>query len=220
MRRVWGGLQVGVWRPRYPMRRLLLCAGAALALSPASCVPPTGTSLGGAPGPLPPPGSGTLRQDEITVQLTSGELQVKVTPLAESVIRTAAPDTYRMLSGLAGRYSPEAVRRTGVADPVLFVVSFFSDAPDVAFVPEELQLIAQGSRRRPDAILPVTPTWGERRLAQRETETAVYAFAGSVDLESDLVVVYGLMESHQWASILPRIQAERARARSRGGSRF
>jgi len=44
----------------------------------------------------------------------------------------------------------------------------------------------------------------------------VYAFPASVDLESDLVVAYGLVESRDWASILPVVQAERARARSRG----
>jgi hypothetical protein len=188
------------------------------ALLASGCVAaPTG-GAGDVDGPLPPPGSGTLRQDEITILLTSGDLQVKVTPLAESVIRTAAPDTYRFLSGLAGRYSPEAVRRTGSPETTLFLVSFYSEAPDVPFVPEELQLIAQGFRRRPDAILPLTPSWGERRLAQRETETAVYAFAGGVDLESDLIVAYGLVESAQWRAILPRVQAERAWARARGPS--
>ncbi len=195
-----------------------IAAGAAL-LAVAGCVATTGTTGAGDAEPLPPPGSGTLRQDEITILLTSGDLQIKVTPLAESVIRTAAPDTYRLLSGLAGRYTGEAVRRTGSEHPSLFLVSFYSESPDVAFVPEELQLIAQGMRRRPDAILPVTPTWGERRLAQRETETAVYAFADDIDLESDLVVAYGLVESAQWRSILPRVRAERARARARGATR-
>ena len=45
---------------------------------------------------------------------------------------------------------------------------------------------------------------------------AVYAFEERADLESDLVVAYGLVESGAWNAILPRIQAERARARARG----
>jgi len=167
--------------------------------------------------PLPPPGSGTLRQNEITVQLTSGALQIKVTPLDESVTRTTAPDTYCMLSGLDGRFMPEAIRRTGSQSPTLFVVSFYSDDPNVPFVPEEIQLLTQGLRLRPDAILPVTPGWGQRRLTQRQTETAIYAFSSEVDLESDLTVAYGLVESTQWRTILPKVRAERARARARGG---
>jgi hypothetical protein len=198
--------------------RPVAAAGIVL-LALGACVATPGTSVGGGAESLPPPGSGTLRQDEITVRLTSGDLQIKVTPLAESVIRTAAPDTYRLLSGLAGRSMAEAVGQTGSDNPALFLVSFYSDSPDVAFVPDELQLITRGQRRRPDAILPVTPSWGERRLAQREAQTAVYTFAGGIDLESDLVVAYGLVESAQWQAILPRVQAERARARARGGTR-
>ncbi|GMV07512.1 MAG: hypothetical protein AMXMBFR53_37870 [Gemmatimonadota bacterium] len=191
--------------------------GALVPLVAAACALPAGTPGTEGPGPLPPPGYGTLRQDEITVDLTSGRLQIKVTPLAEAVTRVTAPDTYRRLSGLASRFGPDAVRGTGADDPALFLVSFFSETPDVAFVPEEIQLIARGVRLRPGAILPVTPGWGQRRVAQRETEMAVYAFGSGVDLESDLVVAYGLVESGAWSGILPRVQAERARARARAG---
>lgn len=190
---------------------------AAAAILAAGCALPAGAPGAAGPDALPPPGYGTLRQDEVTVSLTSGELQIKVTPLAESVTRTTAPDTYRRLSGLASRFGPDAVRGTGADHPALFLVSFFSDSPDVDFVPEEIQLIARGARLRPGAILPVTPRWGQRRLEQRETEMAVYAFGAGVDLESDLVVAYGLVESGAWAGILPRVQAERARARARAG---
>lgn len=183
------------------------------------CALPAGTPGLGAPEALPPPGFGTLRQDEVTVTLTSGELQIKVTPLDESVTRVTAPDTYRRLSGLAGRFGPDAVRATGSPDASLFLVSVFSETPDAAYVPEELQLLSRGVRLRPGAILPVTPGWGQRRVAQRETEMAVYAFGGGVDLESEVVVAYGLVESGAWAGILPRIQAERARARARAETR-
>jgi hypothetical protein len=182
----------------------------------AACGVPSGTQLGTGMDTLPPPGFGTLRQDEVTVALSSGPLEVKVTPLAESVIRVTAPDTYRRLSGLASLHLPEAVRQTGNANPTLFLVSFFSEAPETAFVPEELQIISMGMRLRADAILPVTPGWGQRRLGQRATEMAVYAFAERADLESDLVVAYGLVETGAWNAILPRVQAERARARARG----
>lgn len=170
------------------------------------------------PEALPPAGYGTLRQDEISVDLTSGDLRLKVTPLAESVTRTSAPDTYRRLSALADQVRPEAIRRSGVSSPVLFLVSAYSESPDVPFVPEEIQLISNGTRMRPAAIVPVTAGWEQRRLAQRQTEMAVYAFSGSVDLESDLVVAYGLEENPAWSTILPRVRAERARVRARAGA--
>lgn len=175
----------------------------------------------GPPEPLPPPGYGTLRQDEVTLSLTSGDLQVKVTPLEESVIVTTAPDTYRRLQGLASANGPRVATESGVPDPTLFLVSFFSDGQGTTFVPEEVQIRSLGVRLRPLAIVAVTPGFGQRRLRQRETEMAIFGFSADVDLESDLTVMYGLVENAGWSAILPRIQAERSRARSRaaGGSR-
>jgi hypothetical protein len=163
---------------------------------------------------LPPPGYGTLRQDEISLSLTSGTLRILVTPLEESATRVTAPDTYRRLSSLSNAH-----RNTpGMAESAtLFLVSFFSEQPDQRFVPEEVQLVSRGIRLRPSSIIAITPSWGERRLRQRVTEMAVYAFNDNVDLKSDLVVAYGLEQTAAWSAILRRIQAERARARARVG---
>lgn len=161
--------------------------------------------------PLPPPGYGTLSQREVSLALRSGELQLLVTPLAESVLVVTAPDTYRRLSALAAPY------RVGAEDASIFLVSFFSDHPDVRFVPEEVQFLSRGLRARPRSIEPLTPGWGVGRLAQRGTETAIYVFDRAVDLESDAVLHYGLERSNEWSLILPRIQGERGRARARAG---
>lgn len=181
-------------------------AGCTIAPGPGAAVPGSGA------GDLPT-GQGTLRQEDVSLTLVSGDLQLLVTPLHASVTRVTAPDTERRLDALADAYG-----RMGSGDGSgLFLVSFFSNRPDVAFDPEEVQLVAQGFRLRPASITPLTPSWGERRVGQREQVMAVYRFAERVDLESELVLVYGLEETSQWSVILPRIQAERARVRSRAG---
>ena len=53
---------------------------------------------------LPPPGHGTLRQEEISLSLTSGALRILVTPLEESATRVTAPDTYRRLSSMSNAH--------------------------------------------------------------------------------------------------------------------
>lgn len=176
-------------------------------------------AAGAGPQALPPAGYGTLRQNEVSVDLVSGDLQLKVTPLAESVTRVMAPDTYQRLSALANRYGPEARERSGDAHPSLFLVTAYSESPDVPFVPGDLQLVSKGTRLRADAVLPVSGGWAQHRLHQRQPEMAVYAFPGTVDLESDLVVTYGTVESSAWNAILPQVRAERARvlARANGG---
>ena len=175
-----------------------------------------------APGPpdtslpdvgAPPTGFGTLRQEDVSITLRSGDLSLLVTPLHRSVTHVTAPDTERRLTALVAAHATPG-REDGSG---LFLVSLFSDRPDVGFVPEDVQLIALGFRLRPSTIVALTPTWGERRLRQREQEMAVYEFADGVDLERDLVLVYGLVQSAQWSAILPRILAERARVRARAG---
>lgn len=163
---------------------------------------------------LPPPGYGTLLQDDVTISLVSRGLEVKVTPLAESVIRVTAPDTYARLSGIA-----RANREEAPPDSRLFLVSFYSTEPGMSFLPDEVQLISRGLRARPSRILPVTPSWGQHQVDQRRAEMAVYAFGPQVDLEAELTLVYGFDETTAWNSILARVQVERGRARARAGNR-
>lgn len=160
-----------------------------------------------------PAGFGTLRQEDVSLSLISGDLQLMVTPLHESVTHVTAPDTQRRLAALVAAHATPG----GEDGSGLFLVSFFSDRPDVRFDPEEVHLISQGFRLRPASVTPLTPTWGERRVSQREQVMAVYRYSGSVDLESELVLAYGSEQTAQWSVILSRIQAERARVRARAG---
>ncbi|HEX7052110.1 MAG TPA: hypothetical protein VF188_18015 [Longimicrobiales bacterium] len=164
---------------------------------------------------LPPPGHGTLRQDDFTIALRAGALQVKVTPLAEEVIRLAAPDTYTRLHALAESRRTDAARVAGA--PALFLVSFFSYQPATRFTPEDVQLVHQGRLLHPAAILPLTPGWGAQRLRQQETQSAVYVFDAILDFDLPLDLRYGVAESDAWTSIIPRLELERAKVRARAG---
>jgi len=165
---------------------------------------------------LIPAGHGTLKQDAFTVQLRSGPLLIKVTPLAETVIRTAAPDTYDRLHALAENRRKDAEGRTGAMEPQLFLVSFFSYQADVPFQPEDLQVIQQGRPMRA-AILPITPGWGAQLLKQQDLQTAIYAFADPIDYEIPLIVQYGAVQSESWTQIIQRLQTERNKIIARAG---
>ncbi len=198
--------------------RTLHLGAAALLLVAAGCVP-AAVPPGGLPGDdtLVPAGYGTLRQDEVTLSLQVGDLQVKVTPLAEWVIRLTAPDTYHRLSALAAT-TRAALPADAPGEATLFLVSFFSRTAGTAFQPEDLELVNRGRRSRPVAVHPVTSGFDARRLDAESTEMAVYAFPPDVDLEQDLTVEYGTVRSTGWSSVLPRLEAERARVRARAGA--
>ncbi len=169
-------------------------------------------------GALVPPGFGTLKQDAFTVALRSGALLVKVTPLTESVIRLAAPDTYTRLHALAESVREEAARRVPGGTPQLFLVSLFSYQPDVPFQPEDLQVIAQGRTLRPATILPRTSGWGKQRLGQQETQAAIYVFDGAVDYGQPLIVRNGMDQSDAWSDIIPVLDEERGKVMSRASA--
>lgn len=161
------------------------------------------------------PGYGTLKQDEFTVGIRSGNLLVKVTPLNEQIIRLAAPDTYKRLNALAESKRTEAAQRSYAESPELFLVSFFSYSPDVEFSPEDVQLDYSGKLLRAAAILALTPSWGRQRMKQQETQAAIYVFNEPIDYELPLVLKYGFDQNHEWQRVIPRLQVERNKILSR-----
>ena len=163
---------------------------------------------------LVPPGYGTLTQAEFTLVLESGDLQIQITPLAESVIRLAAPDTYQRLTSLAASAGSSLGSRAPEESP-LFLVSMFSRAPTITYEPENLHIVNSGLRYRPIAIQAITPGWGGQRLRQEETQIAVYAFDVGIDLEIALRVEYEGASDTSWDSILRELELERARVRGR-----
>jgi hypothetical protein len=189
------------------------CAGASgdpPRTAPERGVPSNSTAALQEPGALVPPGLGTLRQEEVTVSLRDGALLVKVTPLAEEVIRLLAPDTYERLRSLA--HSRRPARDTSSA---LFLVSFFSYEPDTPFTPEDLQLIHRGQVLRSAAIQPLSSGFDRQRLAQQETQSAVYSFTESLNYDLPILVRYGLVEVNEWLAIQQRLERERSRVQAR-----
>jgi len=165
-----------------------------------------------------PPGYGTLLQDQISLSIESGSLLIKVTPLDEGIIRVVAPDTYKRLKGLAEIHGPRATRTAMASEFSLFLVSLFSYEPDVVYEPEDLLMVNRGLRLRPEGIAPISPSWGTQRLGQQEARMAVYAFAGEIEWESELVVEYQQLRNEAWRNqILPLVETERAKVRARSG---
>ncbi len=203
------------------MRSALLSLFVLTACAPANTVPAETTS-GVAPtqgetreeAELVPAGMGSLHQDQFTLSLRDADLLIKVTPLEESVIRLAAPDTYERLRATADSRAEQARDAVYSGEPETVLVSFFSYSPDVEYRPDDILVLHQGRQMRPVAVLPVTSGWGRGRLQQREIQNAVYVFDRDIDWAQPLTVRYGALESANWITIVPVLERERARART------
>lgn len=172
--------------------------------------------------PMSPVGYGTLSQDDITILVQDGNVQVKVLPLSEWVIRLTAPDTYRRLNGYKVARGVEILERTARAGergwPLVLFVTYFSQAVEETFEPYDLQIKNQGFLYRPLDILPVTPDFTRERLRQQETQIALYLFPSDIDLDLRTEVAYGNGRSFRWDGIRLILDSELALVHSRAGA--
>lgn len=171
---------------------------------------------------LPPAGFGSLRQDQIAITLSTGNLTVRVLPLDERVIRLLAPDTYASLRELKRTRATDmaAAARNAMSDSAIaFVVTFFGLQPETRFEPDQLYLSSQNSFLRPLGIVPLTPRWSEGTLGQREQAVAIYLFPSGLQILQPFSVLYGDLRSDAWETNLRTLDAERSRVLGRAAAR-
>jgi hypothetical protein len=206
------------------------CAGAAVPTpggAPPSGADTTRRATSTAPGDpeaeLLPAGYGTLRQDAISLRLGRLDaLQIRATPLDESVIRLLSPDSYRALAELKRSKAAaieQVARRNGVRNPSVWYVSFFTvQQGETRFSPRELIITNVGRDFRPLDVIPLTPGFGEQRLRQNERQDALYAFDNQLNVQQPLTVAYETARNNDWVLMLPALERERSLVKSRAGA--
>lgn len=193
--------------------RAVLLAGL-VAARPASAQVPGDTTN------LPPPGYGTLRQEEVSIRFSAGPIRVRAMPLHEAVIRLLAPDTYASLHRLREDHADQiaqAAAHYGISEPTVFLVTFFGLQDRARFEPELLTITSQNQFFRPAAILPLSAAWSGRQLQQRETASAIYLYGDGIRLLDPLDMSYASVVNRDWADILRRLERERGAVIARAG---
>ncbi len=188
----------------------------AAALAAAVFVAPAGLAAQGTD--LPPPGFGSLRQDQVAVMITTDNLAVRVLPLDEHVIRLLAPDTYSSLHALMQSRSAAlaaAARSLGRDSVAVFFVTFFGLQPQTTFVPDQVSIQSQGIFYRPLDIIPLSPQWGDSRVDQRQQASAIYLFDPTIPVLQTFTVFYGNQFSANFDNSITLLQSERARVLAR-----
>ena len=164
-----------------------------------------------------PAGFGSLRQDDIAIKLGLPGVQVRVVTLDETVIRLLASDSYRALHDLVENRRDQLLtiaRRYNLRNPSLWYVSFYGIQQDAQFNPSELVIGTSSREHRPIDMIALTPGFGEYRLRQRETQSAIVV-TEQIDVSQPVIVQMGGVRNDSWESTLRVIERERALVRSR-----
>lgn len=164
-----------------------------------------------------PAGFGSLRQDDIAIKLGLTGVQVRVLPLDETVLRLLAPDSYRALHDLVENRRDELLtmaRRYNLRNPSLWYVSFYGVQQDARFDPAEVIISTSSRQLRPIDFIALTSGFGERRLQQRETQSAIIVME-EIDISQPVLVEMQGVRNSSWESTLRMIERERALVRSR-----
>jgi hypothetical protein len=170
---------------------------------------------------LIPAGHGSLRQDDIAVRVLLQGVQVRLIPLDESVIRTLSPDSYRALRDLQEGNRGEIARianRYAVRRPSLWYASFHGLQPEARFSPMEVVVGSAGRDYRPLDVVPLSASFGQQRIGQREVQSAIYVFEEGININQPLVITVETVRNTSWSGILRTLERERALVRSRAAA--
>jgi len=190
---------------------LLGCAGSA-----------TGQS-GERTRPLPP-GYGSLSQNDLSLRMSNGDLEIRFMPLDSRVTPLLARDAYQSLRSLVERNRraiDSVAARAGVSEPGLALVSFFGQRPDVRFDPQTLTLLIRNRVFRPLGLIPIGTRFTSQQLGVREQASAIYLFEEDIPVDDSFTLSYAELQSDDWERKQPILDRERARvsARARGQTR-
>jgi hypothetical protein len=172
----------------------------------------------GAPGPVFPPGYGSLRQSDLALNIRTGEVDVRLVPLDPRVTRLLARDAYESLEGLihSRRAAIDSVARIyGISSPGLALVTFFGGRAGVRFDPSSVNLVIRNRIQRPRGIVPFTPRFTSQQLDVREQVSAIYLFDELMPVTDDFNFAYQGRVSENWQNKQRMLDRERARVASR-----
>ena len=195
------------------------CLDLLLLLTAVACAP-AHRAAAQEPG-LPPVGFGSLRQDQVGVNLATTNLRIRVIPLEEEVIRLLSPDAYRSLHEMRESRLTEiraAARAAGRDSVKAFMVTYFGLQPQTRFNPDDLLITSQNSTYRPLGHIAITPRFNENQVDAREQAAAIYLYEPGIALLRPMSVQYGTAQSDAWTQTLNLLNAERTRVLSRAST--
>lgn len=170
---------------------------------------------------LPPPGYGSLSQNDLALRVRNDEIEVRFVPLDQRVTRLLARDSYESLESLvrSRRGAIDSVAGTyGLGRPGLALVTFFGQRTGVRFDPQTLTLLVRNRIFRPLGVVPFTPRFSSQQLNVRDQVSGIYVFEEELPVNDSFSFSYEGLTSEDWQNKQRALDRERARVAARSRS--
>ena len=165
-----------------------------------------------------PAGYGTLNQDDIAVRIRTDDVELRLIPLDERVLRLLATDAYTSLRSLMAAKRPSidsVASQSGVTRPGLALVSFFGQRADARFDPQIVTIGIRNRVFRPLGIVPLSASFSSQQLGVRVQASGIYIFEEEIPVTEPFSVGYGTFTANDWERRLSTLDRERQRIASR-----
>jgi hypothetical protein len=166
-------------------------------------------------GDLPPPGYGTLSQDDISIRLAAVDIEIRIVPLDQRLLRLLANDAYASLNKLQLDRKPQidsVASLGGASDPGLALVSFFGLRDGVRFEPLNVYVVIRNQSLQPLGMVPLTATLTNRQLDARQQASAILVYRSPIPVYESFGVAYGnIAAPDAWRNVLERVKREQSR---------
>jgi hypothetical protein len=162
-------------------------------------------------------GAGSLRQEDISLRLQFRGVMMRLFPLDTQVISLLSPDSYRSMRELLaahGQRIARAAASAGQEKPSVWYALFYALEPDARFSPSDVVITSSARDYRPLDIVPLSSGFGQQRIAQGTSQTALYIFDATLDVSQELEVRMEGASNAEWAAVLRVLERERARIRA------
>ena len=172
----------------------------------------------GATAPLPPPGYGSLTQNDLSLGIRTVDIEMRFVPLDRRLAVLLARDSWEALRSLVDsrRVAIDSVARaSGISHPGLALVTFFGQRESARFDPQTLTIQTRNRVFRPLGIVPFTPRFTAQQLNVREQVSAIFLFEEDLPVNDSFTISYGGILSEDWERRQPQLDRERTRVASR-----
>jgi hypothetical protein len=201
---------------RTPLVALLIAAAACGGAQ--SQVPPPVEPIQRPADEFVPSGYGRLNQDDLSLRLTAGDLEIRFLPLDERTLNLLSPDAARALRDLREsrrRGIDSLAVRSGSASPGVALVTFFASRDGVRFESEQVALELLGQQFRTVGTLPISANFSSQQLSTRGQASGLLVYDLPIPVLQEFVLTYQAWRTDGWKGRLSTINRERDRILTR-----